>query len=70
MSETQAQREARWAAERARQAAYAESPEAQQRRLDRIASGLCVVSNGLCITHLCVADFGHYLTRHPEASTD
>lgn len=61
MTETQAEREARWRKAAAEHEAYRNSPEAKVRRERRIAAGLCVVERGWCITHAVVADLGHDL---------
>lgn len=78
MPETQEQREARWAAERARQEAYRNSPEAQAFRAERIASGLCVIDdrerNGLtvswCVTHDQPDTLAHHFSANPDAYND
>ena len=71
-TETQAEREARWAASAARQEAYRDSPEARQRMADRIAAGKCVVANDWCLTHHVEAGLGHDLdingTTRPDGT--
>ena len=74
MPETQAQREARWAAARARQEAYRNSPEAAAIRAQRIADDLCVVDRteqgDRCVTHGVVADLGHDLDINGYTTAD
>ncbi len=62
MTETQAEREARWAASRARQEAWRRD-EWPAFRAARIAAGKCVLNDALnwCVTHDIHADLGHDL---------
>ena len=70
MSETQEEREARWAAARARQEAYRNSPEAKARRAERIANDLCFLEGDQCVTHGVPDSLAHHFAMNPDAYND